>query len=791
MRQLSFALRRLIRSKGYALVTVATLAIAIGVNTAMFGVLYAVLLRSLPYPEPSRLMEAGRAFGSGVESVTYPVYERWRDHARSFASVGVYVQNTGVSRVTLTSGDEPEAARAAFVSASFFETMGVAPRLGRVFTRAEEDSREPVAVVSGRTWQRRFADAQSIEGRVLHINGLAFRVIGVMPGEFAWPSRESVAWIPITHNREWPRRAGPVPLFRVVGRLAPGSTRSVAGSELQSMFDQPDATAAVVPLRPPLAGNHVRALYLLTGAVGFVLLIACANIAGLTLARGAKGAGELAIRMALGAGRARVALEMFAESLLLAVAGAAGGLLVGGFAIDLLIRFRPASVERMDEAGLSGGVLLFSVLAALASATLFGLLPAWQLSGRDPVESLRGQGRGSAGGRRLSILRRVLVAGQLALTVILLAGAGLMVRSLAAAQKVDLGFDAANALFFRVQFPDTMPLERQTEYFRTLFQRLGSMPQVKAVGAVRDMFELSTPGALGLRAIEGRAPEPRGAWTPLTWTTVAGSYSEAMGADLVRGRWFRDTDGPGSPRVAVIDESTARRYWPGEDPVGRRFRGQDQRGPNDEWLTVIGVIRNMRRQRVDREPTAHVYEWYRQTDSVPRDVVVRINAPVAAEIRAVARSLDASVILSAVRTVESEVDDQLTTRRFQTALLSTFAAIAFVLAAIGVYGLVSYSVSLRLREFGIRAALGEPRSALRTRVVRESLATALAGIVPGLLGAMLLSGVVRSLVFGVSALDAISLGGACALLAATAVAAACIPAIRASRVDPVVALRDE
>ncbi|HYZ86702.1 MAG TPA: FtsX-like permease family protein, partial [Bryobacteraceae bacterium] len=569
-------------------------------------------------------------------------------------------------------------------------------------------------------------------------------------------------------------------------------TREAAQAELRSLYTgEHGTTAAAVPLRPPLAGHHERALYLLMAAVGFVLLIACANIASLTLARGTKRAGEIALRIALGAGRARIAAEMFVESLLLAAVGAAGGVLLGSMAIDVLVRFRPANVERMDEAGLSGGVVLFSLIAAFGSAILFGLLPAWQLSARDPIDALRGLNRGTSSGARSVRLRRVLVAGELALTLVLVAGSGVMLRSLMAAQTVDLGFDASNALMFRVLFAETTPVERRVDYFRTLFDRLGMVPQVNATGAVSDLFEVLAPRSLGFRAVEGRPPEPREAWTPLTWTTVGGSYFQAMGAQLLRGRWFNESDGPGSPLVAMIDESAARRYWPGEEPVGRRFKGQDPRGKNDEWLTVIGVVKNMRRQGVDREPTAHVYEWYRQAGNIPRDVVVRTAAPISKEIRAIARSLDPTVMLSGVRTVESEIDEQLSLRRFQVALLSTFATIALLLATVGIYGVVSYSVSMRVREFGIRAALGEPRETLRVRVLREALLTSVAGIVLGLCGAALVAGLVRSMVFGVSALDPASLAVSCSLLAATAIAAACAPAIRASRVDPAAALREE
>ncbi len=785
------ALRTLTRSKGYATVTIATLAIAIGANTAVFSVLYSVLLRALPYPEPAKLLDIGRASGSRVESVTYPDFERWRDNSRALTAVAAYFQNTGVSRVTLTSGAEPESAKAAFVSASFFEVMGVPPRIGRAFTVTEERASEPVAILSDATWRKRFAASESLDGADIHINGLAYRVIGVMPPGFAWPAREIAAWVPITRNANWTRRAGPVPLFRAVGRLAPGITSAMAREELRSLYTPVEGTAGAVPVRPPLDGDRERMLYLLAAAVALVLLIACANIASLTVARGNKRASEIALRVALGAGRARVALEMFAESLLLAAIGAVSGVLLGSLATSLLIRFRPDGFERMEQAGLDPAVLAFSAAATLLAAVLFGLLPAWQLSARDPIEAIRGPSRGSSRGAQAVRLRKWIVASELALTVVLLSGAGLMLRSLAAASNVSLGFDPRGAFTFRVLFPDSVPHVRKTEYFRTLFERLHANPQITAAGAVNDLFEVLSPGNLGLREIEGRPPEPRDIWTPLTWTTVGGQYFEAMGARLVRGRWFQDSDGPGSPLVALIDEGAARRYWPGEDPVGRRFKGQDTRGRNDEWVSVIGVVRNMRRQGLDREPTPHIYEWYRQGSNLPRDIVIRANGPAGNEARAIARALDPTVVLSGVTTMEFQIDDQLANRRFQSALLTIFAAIAFTLAAVGVYGVVTYSASMRTREFGIRAALGESQFGLCFRVIRESLGTASTGILLGLLAAALAAHLVRALVFGISTLDPVSLGGSCALLAVTTLAAACVPAIRAARADPATTLRQE
>ncbi len=791
MRQITVAFRALMRSKGYAFVTLATLAIAIGANTAIFSLLYTALLRALPYPQPAQLVEIGRSAGTGVESVTYPVYERWRDGARSFSALAVHFQNTGVSRVTLESGEEPQQARAAFVSASFFPLLGMAPRLGRVFTAEEERLGEPVVVLSDALWRRQLAGSEAIAGRTLRINGLPYRVIGVMPPSFAWPSRETLLWIPITQNREWARRAGPIPFFRVIGRLGPGVSRAAAQDEVRSLYTGEAGTAAAVPLRPPLAGDQARALYLLLGAVAFVLLVACANIAGLTLARGSKRSGELAMRVALGAGRARIAGELFLESILLAAAGCATGVFLASVLIDLLIALQPARIEGLDEAGLHNPVLLFSIAVSAGAALLFGLPPAWRLSALDPIQALRGLGRGTSGAMRHVHLRRWVVAGEVALAVILLAGAGVMLRSLAAAQSVDLGFEARNALMFRVQFPDATPAERRVEYFRQLFDRLHALPQVQAAGTITDLFENNNPNTLGFREVEGRAPEPRAAWTPLTWTTVGGAYLEAMGTQLLSGRWFSPADGPGAPLVAVIDEAVARRYWPGESPIGRRFKGQDARGVNDDWLTVIGVVKTMRRQRVDRQPTAHVFEWYRQRAGVPRDVVVRTAVPIAADIRAAARQMDRTVILSEVRTVESEIDDQLATRRAQTALLAIFATVALLLAATGIFGVVAYSVSLRMREFGIRTALGEPRSWLCRGVLREALLTVLAGILPGLCGAMAMAGLLRSMVFGVTAIDPASLAGACVLLGLMAITAAAIPALRAATVDPGTVLREQ
>lgn len=791
---LRHTLRGLRRSPGYALVTIATLCVAIGANTAMFGVLHAVLLRELPYAEPARLVEVGPPAKSDLQSVLYTEYERWRDHTRSFETLSVHFQNTGVARVTLTAFDEPESIKAGFVSATFFPALGVAPSLGRVFTQSEEDQREPVAVLSDALWRKRFGAESAAIGATIDINGLKHRIIGVMPASFIYPDRDALVWVPLTLNREWSRRAGPIPFFRVFGRLAPGVTAIQAEGELSGMSAEPHTRIAVLPFKPKLPGNLQSVLYLLSGAVGFILLIACANIANLTLARGSARQSELALRIALGAGRMRVTFEMFFESLLLAACGAWLGILLGSVGIDLIVRFGPAGLLRLDEARLDLVVLSFSIVSTFAAALLFGLLPAWQLSRRDPVEALRGLTRGSSSGTGGVRSRSILVTAEVCLSVMLLAGAGLMIRSLLAARAVDPGFDATHALTMRVLFPDGTPQERRKSYFDQLFARLGGVPGVAHAAIIDDLIEVGEPRALGLRAVEGRPTEPKGQWTPLTWNTVGGRFFEAMGTRLIAGRWFTEQDTAGTPLVAVIDESMARRYWPNEDPVGKRFKGHDQRGRNDDWISVIGVVGDMRRGGLERLPSAHVFEWHRQSNAVPRYLIVRTAGdPVnlIPTVRTLARSLDSSAILSAVQTLEAELDGQLASRRFQTTLLGLFAGIGLALAIIGIFGVMNYSVAIRTREFGIRAALGASSEMLRRQVVLDALRLGAPGVVIGLAGAVALSNVLRSMLFGVSPVDPLSLTGACALLLAVAVAAALSPARKAGRIEPIEALRQD
>jgi putative ABC transport system permease protein len=535
------------------------------------------------------------------------------------------------------------------------------------------------------------------------------------------------------------------------------------------------------------------ALFVLFGAVVFVLLIACSNVASLVLARGASRNREMAVRTALGAGRLRLVQQLFTESALLSLLSGCLGVALASIGVRLLLGIGPPDIPRLNEACIDGGVLSFTLGISLFAAITFGLIPAWKISQCDPNESLKsgGQGGGSPVLRRT---RNLLVVTEFALAIVLLTGAGLLIRSFLAVQAVALGFQPERSLMMRITMPAGVPDTRRMGFHDTLLQRVAALPGVKAVGAISGLFELGKMGNLGLRAIEGRSPEPPERWTPLTWTSISGGYLQAMGAPLIRGRYFSEQDGPDSPLVALIDERMAGRYWPGEDPIGKRFKGQDPRGRNDDWLTVIGVVQDMRRNGLERQPLPHIFEWYKQSGGVPSDLVVRTTGDprmVASTLRSMVRGLDQDAILSPVTTMEQQLSDQLSPRRFQTSLLGLFSVMALLLASVGIYALMHYSVSQRTHEMGVRIALGAQRRDVMGLVIREGAQLALAGVGIGVVAALALTRLMSSLLFGVDVNDPVTFGGVAVLLIAIAFLACYIPAQRAIRVDPMVALRYE
>jgi predicted permease len=815
---LRYAVRTLLHSRGFTVVAILTLALGIAANTAIFSVIEAVLLRSLPYKDPGHLVLLADSQDSLRGGFLFKDFERLQERSHSFDGLAIYYKNRGVSRVTLSGPVEPEQVQGAFVSASFFPVMGVSPALGRVFDLQEEAHRECVVLLSHGLWLRRFGGSPDVLGRTLRIDDQAFQIIGVMPATFQFPSRDQMFWAPITTNRLWndPALATIDPRhdrsfyerWQVVGRLKNGLGAEEAQAELDTIFrqikqDDPDEFRApgisVVSLRVELSGNTRRGLFVLFAAVCFVLLIACSNVANLALARGAGREREMAIRSALGAHRARLMRQLFTESLLLAVVAATIGLVLASFAVQLLVKLGPREIPRLEQTGIDAVVLAFTLGLSVLSAILFGIFPALKLS-RQLNSELLGSGRtytSDPAGRRG---RNLLVVTEFALAVMLLTGAGLLVRSYIALSSVDLGFQPEHVLTLRVTMPG-MPEASRAAFYPSMLDRLRDLPGVQSVGAIDDLFELGPPDKRGLRAIEGRAVDRPDQWTALNWKSVSGDYFRAMGTTLLRGRLFNDSDGPNSPLVGVIDESMARRYWPNEDPIGAHIKGGDQRGHNDDWMTIIGVVRDMRRNGMERQPIGHVFTWYRQNlmfgvpESVwPGDVVVRTTQDpliLAGSIRASIRSLSDRAILSPITTLQDQLSDQLAPRRFQTSLLAAFSLLALVLAAIGIYGLMHFSVAQRTHDIGVRMALGADRSDVLKMVVTEGSRLAVIGIVVGLAGAAAVTRVLQNMLFGVKPQDPVTFVAVSIVLAAVALIGSFIPAQRATKVDPVVALRYE
>lgn len=809
---LRYGLRMMRRNPGFTAVAMLSLALGIGANTAIFSVIYAVLLRPLPYRDPSSLV---LVFSSSREDPRQPVslddFVALKSQSQSFEAMAVFYKNTGISRVNLTGTADPEVVQGGFVSADFFSLMGISPRVGRLFTPDEETRRDRVVVLSQGLWSRRFWSAPDVIGRTLQIDGVDFQVIGVMPATFQIPARETQFWAPITTNRVWLERPardnthvrGFYARWNVVARLKPDVPLQQAQTEMNILakrLEQMDPYlnkglgVNLVPLRVELNNNTRLALFMLFAAVSFVLLIACGNVANLILARGVSRGREMAIRAALGAGRSRLIRQLFTESVMLAVLSGGLSLYLAAYGVHALIAFGPTDIPRLEEAGLDSWVLAFTLGISLLTAMICGLGPAWRISRSDPNKSLKSGGRGSSDTIALRRTRGLLVVTEFALSVILLTGAGLLIRSFLAVQAVDLGFEPEQAITLRMTLPAEAPYARRIAFLDSALERVRALPGVQAAGAIDGLFELGGARILGLRSVEGRAAEPREQWTALTWKTISGEYMQAMGAQLLRGRFFSEQDGPYSPLVAIINESMARRYWPDQDAIGKRFKGQDPRGRNDDWLTVIGVIRDLRSHGLERQTTPYVFQWYRQSGAIPSDLVVRTTgapAKLSATLRSAVRSLDQTAILSRATTMEQQLSEQMAPRRFHTWLLTLFSIIALALAGLGIYGVMSYAVVQRTHEIGIRVALGAQTGDVLGMLFRQGLRLALIGLGAGLAVAWLLTQLLKNILYGVTPTDPVTYITVSLVLIGVAAAAISIPARRATKVDPLEALRCE
>jgi len=805
-----YGLRCLARSPGFSLVSIVTLAVSIAANTSIFSVIEAVVLRPLPYRNPSRLVLLANPDDLEHGGLLYRDFEALKVENQAFEDVAAYYRDSGVSRVTLTGAGEPQSAQGGFVTANLFPLMGIPPILGRVFTAEEETRRDHVVLLSHGLWVRQFGSSRDVIGKALEIDGVSFQVIGVMPEEFQFPAREQQFWAPMTTNSCWGDPAlttnfdpnhGPrfYQRWQAIGRLKPGVKLPQAQVEMDTIFariSQSDKSPGrgrgilLCPLGISLSGNTRLAFSVLFGAVIFVLLIACSNVVILQLARGSARQREIAVRVALGANRSRLVRQLFTESMLLALLSGSLGLLLVPVGLHGLLALAPADIPRLQEAGLDARVLAFSMAISLLAAVLFGLAPAWKTSQAIGTPNACGTTvAGSVAGKRT---HGFLVLGEFAIATVLLVGAGLLIRSFIAVETVDPGFQPEHIVTMNI-LPGNTP-QGAGDLYGALLERLRPFPGVQFAGAIDGLFEVGEISNLGLRVIEGRAPEPRERWTPMRWSVVRGEYFQAMGVQLLRGRYFSAQDRANAPLVAIIDERMAQRYWPGEDAIGKRFKGQDTRGSNDDWLTVVGMVRNMRRSGLEREPIPHIFQPSTQAGTSTGDVIVRVvgsPASTARALRAVVREVDRNAVVSSITTMEEQLSEQLSPRRFRTSLLSLFSVVALFLAGAGIYGVLDYSVTRRTHEIGIRMALGAHPHDVAKLVIEDGAKFAIAGLMAGALAGAGLARVIRSLLFEVPPSDPVTLAGVAIVLVGSMFLACCGPARRAVRVAPMVALRKE
>jgi putative ABC transport system permease protein len=769
----------------------------------MFSVIYAVLLRPLPYHDPNHLALLFQTSPTDSrQPLLLPDYEILKTQNKSFSNLAIFYKNTGFSRVTLTGVPEPESVQAGYVSANFFPLLGITPQLGRAFTAEEQAQRQQLVVLSNTLWQHRFGSDPNVTGKTIEVDGNSFQIIGVMPPDFQFPAREIQFWAPITTNRYWLDRSvkganarGYYARWNAIARLKPGVSFEHAQTEMSVLSKNlerrdPDLNQGlslnVVPLQVELNGNTRLALYILSAAVSFVLIISCANAAHLMLARGASRDREMAVRIALGATRPDLVRQLFAESIAVSFLAGAFGLVLAEFGVRALIAYGPRDLPRIEQAGLDSHVLAFTIAISFLAAIFFGLLPAWKTSAVTPNESLKSGGRGSSSAVALTRTRAFLVMMEFALTVVLLTGAGLLIRSFLAVRAVDSGFDTEHVLTLRISLPAG---RRHTGLLDEALERIKQIPGVHAAGAINGIFEPSaSPHAADAPLNSGRLRVWAG------WKSIRGDCLEALGVPLLRGRAFNPQDGSNAPLVAIIDQSMARRYWPGQDAIGKQFRGQDARGHNDDPLTVVGVIHDTRAQGREAEPAPHVYQPAAQSGDPTPDLAIRTTGdPVklAAIVRDAVRSLDHSAIISGATTLEQQLSDQIAPRRFQTWLLSLFSLVALALASIGIYGVMHYAVTQRNHEIAIRIALGARAENVMAMVLRQGLGLALPGLAAGLAVSQWLTHIFGSILFGVKPNDPLTNIGVAFVLAAVAIAAISIPAWRAARVDPLEALRRE
>jgi len=806
---LRYALRSLLRKPGFTGVAVLTLSLGIGATTAVFTLLDGVLLSPLPYPEPDRLISLDHAGREGQDQlpISPGLYRIYRDQARTLEGVAMHGPTVG----NLVVDGEPERVTGRNVTPSFFAVLGVAPARGRTFVEEEgEPGGERVIVLSDGLWRTKFGADPAIVGRSIDVNGMARQVVGVMPAGFGFPDEEARFWVPLIVDAA----QAPIAAFGAsgIGRMKAGQTIESVRTELEGMLGRLTELAPgggseflmsvqihtrLASLKESLVGELSTTLWILFATVGIVLLIACANVANLLLVRAESRQRELALRVALGAGRLQLVRAFIGESVALSMAGGVLGVVVAAASLRLTTGLIPTNLPRAAEVGIDGRVLGFTALIAVGCALFFGFFPMLRHGMRDLSRDLHGGARGATGGRERHRLRNGLVVSQVALALVLLIGSGLMLRSFMALRSVDPGFDPANVLTARVSLPGAeVPDWRAVDqFYRQLRQQLEDRPGVSAVGFVTAIPLGGSGSSYSGIEVEDHPRADNELPIFALWPQAGAGYFEAMSIRVLQGRGFETGDGAAGKRAVVVSKAFAEKWWPGVNPIGRGMR---LGAPDEDWYRIVGIVDNVRQRDLQQLEQETVY-FPLVTDGggqvgIARtvDVVIRTSGdPLAlvSVLRDEIRALNPRIPIANVRTMTAVFEGATARTSFAAAMLGAASAIALLLGLVGIYGVISYVVSQRTREIGVRMALGASRSVVRGMVVRQGLALSGGGVALGLLAAVPLSRLMRTLLYGVRPVDPTTYIAVGLSLIAVALVASLIPAIRAAAVDPGQALR--
>ncbi len=795
LKDIRYAFRMMRKHRSFTLIAVLALGLGIGANTAIFSVVSGILLRPLPYHAPENLVTI---LHDGSGPVAPANFLDLKEQAQSFEKMAA-AQMWGPN---LTGRDQPEHLRGLQLTADMFQLLGVSPIVGRTFSSGEDHTAsDRVVVLSHDLWVRRFGGDRNVVGQQLTLDGSSFTIIGVMPPEFQfapfWASHTEL-WAPLNLEARAHDRRGQS--LRVFARIKSGVTRAQSQAEVVTIFgrleqqyaaDNKGLNLAVVSLHEKVVGKTRPALLILLGAVGFLLLIACANVANLMMTRATSRQKEIALRTALGANRGRIARQLLTESVILALAGGGFGLLLGYFGIQMLTRLGPPDLPRLQAIGIDVYVLCFTLVLSIVTGLICGLAPVFQIRNANFNAALKEGARGSTDGGRRSLARRSLVVSEVALALMLLIGGGLLVRSFLHLSSVDPGFNPHNVLTMNISLAGSEHSSgaQRAAFFSQLMDRVKALPGVEAASAINHLPLGGDVWTLGLK-IEGRPDPLPGEKQSAVYRIVRPEYFQTMGARLLSGRDFTTRDNEASPAVAIINQALGQRYWPNESPIGKRITVG-----NDGLREIVGVVQNLKQGEWLHEPEPEAYLPHLQVTSPSGlALVVRTNSDptsMTTTVRNAVWSLDKNLPVSEIRTMDDVISDSVGPQRFNTTLLGLFSVVAFVLAVVGIYGVLTDSVAARTHEIGVRMAIGAQASDVLKMIVRQGMTLVGLGIVIGLGGAYLITQLMSTLLYEVSTTDGTTFVAVPLLLATVALGACLVPALRATRVDPLAALRSE